>query len=40
MSGWVSGTPVSTALSSGMGVAFGIYTGIGVSGKRLSTLIC
>ncbi|XP_033634509.1 aquaporin-10-like isoform X1 [Asterias rubens] len=39
VSGWTSGTPVSTALTSGMGVAFGIYTGVGVSGGHVNPSI-
>ncbi|XP_071794823.1 aquaporin-10-like isoform X1 [Asterias amurensis] len=39
VSGWVSGTPVSAAFTSGMGVAFGIYTGIAVSGGHVNPAI-
>ncbi|XP_022094240.1 aquaporin-9-like [Acanthaster planci] len=39
VSGYTSGTRVSTALTSGMGVAFGIYTGVGVSGGHVNPSI-
>ncbi|XP_038073167.1 aquaporin-9-like [Patiria miniata] len=39
VSGWTSGTPVSTSLTTGMGVAFGIYTSIGISGGHVNPSI-